>query len=222
MPGSESMNIAHGSGFRPHSTGVAGYPTLLPSLFPAGAHMQRVATAFPPYDFYTTDQLLEAYREGPARLRAAIAGLSMEQLRARPRPGKWSILEIVLHVADSELSGALRVRYVRAQPGARLPMYDQDLWTARLRHNEADVGLLDDTLALFHLLRRTTGRIFAAAHGDDWSASAIHAEYGEITLRNLLELYADHGERHVEQILQSRALLRVPLELPALLPRRLY
>jgi hypothetical protein len=184
--------------------------------------MQPAATAFPPYDFYTTDQLLEAYREGPARLRAAIAGLSMEQLRARPRAGKWSILEIVLHVADSELSGAMRVRYVTAQPGSRLPMYDQDLWTARLRHNEADVGLLDDTLALFHLLRRITGRIFAAAQGDDWNASGVHAEFGEITLRNLLELYADHSERHVEQILQCRALLRTPLELPSLLPRRLY
>ena len=184
--------------------------------------MQPAATAFPPYDFYTTEQLLEAYREGPARLRAAIAGLSMEQLRARPRPGKWSVLEIVLHVADSELCGAIRVRYVRAQPGIRLPAYDQDLWTARLRHNEADVALLDDTLALFQLLRRVTGRIFAAARADDWAVSAVHAEYGEITLRNLLELYADHSERHVEQILQCRALLRAPLELPSLLPRRLY
>jgi DinB superfamily len=184
--------------------------------------MQPAATAFPPYDFYTTEQLLEAYHEGPARLRAALAGLSMEQLRARPRPGKWSILEIVLHVVDSELSGAMRVRYVRAQPGIRLPMYDQDLWTARLRHNEADVALLDDTLALFHLLRRVTGRIFAAAQGDDWTASAVHAEFGEITLRNLLELYADHSERHLEQILQCRALLRHPMEMPALLPRRLY
>jgi DinB superfamily len=184
--------------------------------------MQPAATAFPSYDFYTTAQLLEAYREGPARLRAAIAGLSMEQMRAHPRPGKWSILETVLHVTDSELSGAMRVRYVRAQPGIMLPMYDQDLWTARLRHNEADVGLLDDTLALFHLLRRITGRIFAAAEGDDWLAAAVHADFGEITLRNLLELYADHSERHVEQILECRAKLGMPLEMAALLPRRLY
>jgi len=184
--------------------------------------MQSAATAFPPYDFYTAEQLLEAYREGPARVRAAIAGLSMEQLRARLWPGKWSVLEIVLHLADSELIGAMRVRYVRAQPGIRLPMYDQELWTARLRHNEADVGLLDDTLALFHLLRRITGRTFAAAHGDDWSASAVHPGFGEITLRNLLELYADHSERHVEQILECRAKLGMPLELPALLPQRLY
>jgi hypothetical protein len=184
--------------------------------------MQPAATAFPPYEFYSTEQLLEAYREGPGRLRAAIAGLSMERMRARPRPGKWSVLEIVLHVTDSELSGAMRVRYVRAQPGARLPMYDQDLWTARLRHNEADVGLLDDTLALFHLLRRVTGRIFTAARADDWNASAIHPDFGEITLRNLLELYADHSERHVEQILDCRTRLGQPLAMPSLLPRRLY
>jgi hypothetical protein len=101
-------------------------------------------------------------------------------------------------------------------------MYDQERWTERLRHNEADVALLDDTLALFHLLRRITGRTFAAARGDDWNASALHPQYGEITLRNLLELYADHSERHVEQILECRAGLGVPLELPSLLPRRLY
>jgi len=184
--------------------------------------MQPAATAFPSYDVYPTEQLLEAYREGPARLRAAIAGLSMEQLRAHPRPGKWSILEIVMHLADSELVGATRVRYVQAQPGIRLPTYDQERWTARLRHNEADVGLLDDTLALFHLLRRITGRVFAAAQGDDWSATAVHPEFGEITLRNLLELYADHSERHVEQVLVCRAKLGMPLELPTLLAQRLY
>ena len=184
--------------------------------------MQPAAVAFPAYDFYSTEQLLEAYRAGPERLRAASAGLSMEQMRARPRPGKWSILEILLHVTDSELSGAMRVRYVMAQPGARLPGYDQDLWTAKLRHNEADLALLDDTMALFRLLRRMTGRIFTSAQGDDWAASAIHPDHGEITLRNLLELYADHSERHVEQILVCRRLLRNPLEMESLLPRRLY
>ena len=96
--------------------------------------MQPAAVAFPAYDFYTTEQLLEAYRAGPERLRAASAGLSMEQMRARPRPGKWSILEILLHVTDSELSGAMRVRYVGAPPGASLPGYDQDLRSAKLRH----------------------------------------------------------------------------------------
>src|SRR3954454_7520319 len=98
--------------------------------------MQPAAVAFPAYDFYTTEELLEAYREGPERLRAASAGLSMEQMRARPRPGKWSILEILLHVADSELRAPMRVRCVMAQPGTRLPGYDQKLWTARLHHNE--------------------------------------------------------------------------------------
>jgi hypothetical protein len=77
-------------------------------------------------------------------------------------------------------------------------------------------------MALLRLLRRVTGRIFTAAQGDDWSASAIHPDYGEITLRNLLELYADHSERHVEQILECRRLLRSPLEMEALLPKRLY
>lgn len=184
--------------------------------------MQRAATAFPPYDFYSTRQLLEAYRVAPDRLRSAVAGLAPEELRARPVAGKWSILEIALHVADSELVGALRVRMVTVQSGLRLPGYDQDLWTARLRHNDADPALLEETLALFAHLRAVTGRIFAAARGDDWAATGIHPEYGDVSLRKLLELYADHGERHIEQILERRALLGRGMDMAILLPRRLY
>jgi hypothetical protein len=184
--------------------------------------MQQAPTTFPAYDFYSTEQLLEAYRLAPGRLRAAVAGLGLEELRARPVAGKWSILEIALHVADSELVGAVRVRMVTAQPGVRLPGYDQDLWTVRLRHNDADAALLEETLALFAHLRAITGRILAAARGDDWAATGTHPEYGELTLRNLLELYADHGERHLEQILERRARLGRGMEMPILLPKRLY
>ena len=184
--------------------------------------MQQAAATFPAYDFYSTEQLLEAYRLGPARLRAAVAELSFEELRAHPVMGRWSILEIALHVADSELMGAVRVRMVTTQPGVRLPGYDQDRWTVRLRHNDADAELLEETLGLFADLRAVTGRIFGAARGGDWAATGTHPEYGELTLRNLLELYADHGERHLGQILERRKLLGRPIEMPMLLPRRLY
>jgi hypothetical protein len=184
--------------------------------------MQPAATAFPPYDFYSTGQLLEAYRLAPGRLRSVVAGLAPGELQARPVAGKWSILEIARHVADSELVGAVRVRMVTAQPGVQLPGYNQDLWTARLRHNDADPALLEETLGLFAHLRAVTGRIFAAARGDDWGATGTHPEYGDVSLRNLLELYADHGERHIEQILERRALLGRRMEMAILLPRRLY
>src|SRR4051812_43210218 len=68
--------------------------------------MRETVTSFPGYDQYTTEQLLGAYQAAPARLRAVLAGLSEDELHQHPRPGKWSVVEIVIHMTDSELVGA--------------------------------------------------------------------------------------------------------------------
>jgi uncharacterized damage-inducible protein DinB len=185
--------------------------------------MHGTVTVFPTtYHPYPTAQLLGIFAAAPARIRAALAGLTPAQLRARPRAGKWSALEIASHVVDSETMGALRIRYALAQPGALVPAYDQDLWADALAYNTRDADGLEDALVLFAALRRTTLGVLARADAADWRKTVVHAEFGEITLRNLLELYADHGERHLGQILILRELLGVPLEMPLLLDERLY
>lgn len=103
-----------------------------------GSPMRGTQVPFPPYHFYSTEQLLHAYREGPGRLRASLAGLSLEEMRARPREGKWTILEIVLHVVDSDMVGAVRARFARAEPGHLLPGYNQDIFTRQLQHNQVE------------------------------------------------------------------------------------
>ena len=67
--------------------------------------MRETVTPFPRYDQYTAEQLLDAYQAAPARLRATLAGLTLGELRQHPRPGKWSAMEIVVHMTDSELVG---------------------------------------------------------------------------------------------------------------------
>jgi len=185
--------------------------------------MRDAVVAFPDYSFYPTDRLLEAFREAPARLRAAIAGLDAAELRARPRgPLSWSAHEIVLHVADSELVGAFRVRKVLAEPGSVLPGYDQDAWARQLDYSGQDDAARETALELFARLRDRIAPRLAVADDVDWEKRGLHPEYGPVTLRNLLELYADHGERHVEQILAIRQRLGRPLALESRLPRRLY
>jgi hypothetical protein len=185
--------------------------------------MRGTAVSFPDYGCYTTSELIAAYAAGPARLRQAIEGLDEDALRARARgTDRWSIHEIILHAADSEMQGAFRIRKVRAEPDPLLPAFDQDVWARELDYQSQYAAARERALTLLALLREQTIPIFRRAATDDWARSGTHPEYGAVTLRNLLELYADHLERHTEQILENRALLGRPLAMQSLLLRRLY
>ena len=118
--------------------------------------------------------------------------------------------------------GAARVRQAYTQPGSSFAVYDQDIWANLLGYQKQDNSAVPDALKLFESLRRTTSVIFHHARVEDWGKSGVHAEHGEITLRNLLELYADHSERHIEQILHIRSLLDKTIEFQLLLEHRLY
>ena len=185
--------------------------------------MRGTIAAFPNYEPYTTSQLLTAYTAGPERVRTAIAGLTEQELRARPRGrGTWSAHEIVIHTADSELQGTYRMRKVWAEPGADLPGYDQDAWATRIGYEKQSATARATALDVLTLLRTWMLPLLEGASGGDWAKSGTHPEYGPLTMRDLLALYADHTERHVAQILHVRELLGKPLDLPLLLPQRLY
>ncbi len=81
------------------------------------------------YAQVNTGKLLEVFDQGPAGLRNVLVDLTHEHLKANPRPGKWSIQEIVMHVADSEIMGAARIRQTYTQPGSSFAVYDQS-WYA--------------------------------------------------------------------------------------------
>lgn len=185
--------------------------------------MRGAAVSFPDYTFYDIDRLLTAYAEGPTRVRSSIEGLTEHELRARSRGAdRWSIHEIILHCADSEVQGTLRIRKVWSEPGSLLSYYDQDIWVREIDYMREGSEARDRALQLLALLREHTLPLLERATTEDWAKTGNHPEYGLITLRNLLELYADHTERHVEQILEGRKLLGKTLVLRSLLPRRLY
>ena len=174
------------------------------------------------YSTIDTETLLQAFAAGHARFRQALAGLSDSDLKLRPRQGKWSIKEITLHVVDSEIFAAARIRLIIGQPGSALPFYDQDICTAKLGHQNADHPAVEDALLLFVSLRSTSMRIFRSADEDDWQKTGVHYSFGIITLRQLLELYADHSERHIEQIVAMRKMIGKPIDFPPILKVRLY
>ena len=186
--------------------------------------MRGKAEGFADYSVYTTEQLLDAYAKGESEIRRVIAGLSDSDLEARPRgPKSWSIKEIVLHLLDSEIQGVYRIRKAWAEPGATLPTYEEDLWTAKFNHQQATRAEMEQALALFGLLRQDTMKVFQRAGEKDWTERyAQHPKYGRLTLGNLLEIYADHSERHIAQILTIREKLSKPMRRQPLLPQRLY
>lgn len=185
--------------------------------------MQATTVPFPDtYRAVPLETLLHAYESAPTRLRKALTGLSDEHLRARPREGKWSILEIAMHLTDSELMGAGRFRLAYAEPGSTLVGYDQAVWAEMFRYNDASPRTLDCYLDLFEGLRESAATIFRRTACAEWERVAIHPERGPLSLRNLLELYADHGDRHIEQILHARELLGSPAQVTIVLSRRLY
>lgn len=173
------------------------------------------------YRAYSTPHLLSVYARGPERLRAVVYGLAPDELRERPRPGKWSIAEIVGHLADSEVMGAGRIRMVLAQPGVEFVAYDQDAFAGVLDYRGDGAGF-ERSLRVFEALREHTLAALARVDGEAWERWGLHPNFGYLTLRNLLELYADHGERHIGQIAELRALLEKPVDFPLLLEERLY
>lgn len=174
------------------------------------------------YSQISTRDLIEVYAAAPDRLNKVLTDLSIKELQAHPKPGKWSIQEIAIHLADSEIMGAARIRQTFAEPGCTFSVYDQNVWATEFDYQNFDTKSFYSALMLFGSLRLNTTKIFRRAKDKDWKKTGIHPEWGALTLRQLLELYADHGERHFEQILELRKLLDKPLDFSLLLEKRLY
>ena len=138
----------------------------------------------------------------PAALRQSLDGLSREQLARPEAPGKWSIRQVVQHLADSDLVWGYRVRMVLAHDRPPLTGYDQDRWAERLRYDQSDEQL---ALQDFNVLRQSNLRLITSAPKADLDRVGVHAERGEESVAHMIRLYAGHDLLHVRQIARIRA-----------------
>jgi uncharacterized damage-inducible protein DinB len=151
--------------------------------------------------------LIDAFLDSVTRLRRAVADLSPEQLRARPVPGKWSTLEVVCHLVDSDQAWCHRMKRVIAEERPLLIGYDETRFTAALSYHEAD---LEEQLALMEGMRSQMARTLRAQPESAWSRTGVHSERGLITLAEMLRLEAEHVPHHITHILEKREAMGLP------------
>jgi uncharacterized damage-inducible protein DinB len=155
------------------------------------------------------DALIESYLASLPRLRRAVADLGPDRIKARPVPGKWSTLEVVCHLVDSEQAWCHRMKRVIAEDRPLLIGYDETRFTAGLPYHEAD---LEHELALLEGMRHQMARILRGLPEAAWSRTGVHNERGLMTLEEMLQAESDHVPHHLAQILEKRKALSLPAD----------
>lgn len=144
---------------------------------------------------------LKVLRDSPAAAARAVAGLSTAQLAWPEAEGKWSLREVLRHLADSEIVWGWRLRLVLGQERPTLTGYDQDAWSSRLRYAASDP---DESLEEFAVLRRGNLRLLAGASPDDLNRVGVHSERGDESVAHMIRLYAGHDILHLRQLERVR------------------
>lgn len=151
----------------------------------------------PEWDDETRDARLSEYLRGPVLLRRKLDSVKEELWRFRPAPGKWSVHEIVIHLADAEAQSYLRCRTMLAEPGNPIVNCDENRWAETLDYEAQD---REDALALIFLVRKLNYHLLRRVRLSRWRNHALHSVRGRLTLRDWLDTYIDHIPRHVAQI----------------------
>ncbi|MFZ4984041.1 MAG: DinB family protein [Blastocatellia bacterium] len=149
-------------------------------------------------------KLIADYAAGADEVAAALALVPSDSWTARPLPGKWSAAEIVHHLADSEMTSAIRLRRLLAEENPVIQGYDQDNFAVRLNYNDRPV---EPALEAFRWARAATVSLLAAMTDDDWRRQGTHSERGRYTAEDWLIIYGEHAHQHAAQIRRLAALL---------------
>jgi hypothetical protein len=146
------------------------------------------------------DELIEQYKDGYRAVAEAVAGATDAELDAHPAPGKWSAREIVHHLADSEMTSAIRLRLLIASDNPAIVGYDQEQFAKRLYYDRPIAASLE----AFKASRQTSAELLDRMSETEWLREGTHTEHGRYTVLRWLELYAAHAHEHAKQILVAR------------------
>src|SRR5882757_141968 len=146
-------------------------------------------------------KLIDQYKDGYRIVAEALAGATAEELDARPAAGKWTAREIVHHLADSEMTSAVRIRNLIATDNVAIVGYDQEVFARRLHYDRPIAA----SLSAFKAARETTAELLDRLSEADWRREGTHTEHGRYGMDTWLGIYAVHAHDHAEQIRRARA-----------------
>jgi uncharacterized damage-inducible protein DinB len=139
--------------------------------------------------------------EAPAKLRAALLGLSEEQLDTRYRKDGWTLRQVVHHLADAQLNGFTRFKLALTEDGPAIKTYEENLWSETADGREAPVNLSADLLAALHA--RWVILLKSLSEGE-FARTFLHPQRGELRIDDAIQLYAWHCVHHTAHISRLR------------------
>ena len=140
---------------------------------------------------------LQLQQATPRKLTALTKGLGRKQLTRRPAPGKWSIAEILAHLADAELVVGFRLRLMLASNGSPIQAFDQDAWAETFNYGRRDPKI---SLETFSMLRKNNLRLLSSVPRRLWENYGQHSERGKETVEHVMRMMAGHDLNHLQQI----------------------
>ena len=145
-------------------------------------------------------KLIALYRDGYRAVVEVLQKITPEELDAKPGASRWSAREIVHHLADSEMTAAVRVRLLLAQDHPTIQGYDQDQFAERLHYDRPH----ETSLEVFRWARETTAELLERLTPEEWLREGTHTEAGHYGVEAWLKTYADHAHKHARQIREAR------------------
>jgi len=133
----------------------------------------------------------------PGRIRKLVRRLPSRRLKRRPAPGKWSIGEILAHLAEGELVAGYRIRMILGKPGTPIQAFHQDVWAKVNRYRELDAR---QSLEMFRVLRESNLTLLRSLQPRQWKQYGMHQERGKETVARIAEMFAGHDLNHLKQI----------------------
>lgn len=145
--------------------------------------------------------LIERYKDGPRVVAEALDQITEAELDARPAPDEFSARDVVHHLADSEMTSAIRLRRLLAEDRPTIVGYDEQEFARRLHYDRP----IDASLEAVKAARRTTAEILERMTEADWAREGTHSESGRYGAEDWLEIYSAHAHDHAAQIVRARA-----------------
>ena len=150
--------------------------------------------------------LLNAYLEGTDRLRSAVAGLSREQMISRRITGRWSVLEVVCHLSDTDANIVHRIKRVLSEERPVFDRVQPDLMLSALAYHDRDV---EEELGLFDLGRRQIVRILRSGPSEAWTRVGIIGDRGDRTVSQMVNGAVEHLAHHLQFVEEKREALGI-------------